>query len=109
MTLPPEPTSTRTVGRVTIVALITAQFFVTLDGSAVTVALPTIRDTLDANAMGLQWATLGNPIRHFLVILRGVYLKGTGLRELWPQFLAMALIAGAALTFATNRFRRSIA
>ena len=59
--------------------------------------------------VALQWATLGNPIRHFLVILRGVYLKGTGLRELWPQFLAMALIAAAALTFATNRFRRSIA
>ena len=59
--------------------------------------------------VALQWATLGNPIRHFLVILRGVYLKGTGLRELWPQFLAMALIAGTALTIATNRFRRSIA
>lgn len=57
----------------------------------------------------LQWATLANPVRHFLVILRGVFLKGTGLAELWPQYLAMAAIAFAALTFATNRFRHSIA
>ncbi len=57
----------------------------------------------------LQWATLLNPIRHFLVILRGIFLKGTGLAELWPQYAAMAAITATALTLATTRFRQSIA
>ena len=59
--------------------------------------------------LGIQFVTYIVPLRYFLVILRGVYLKGTGFAELWPQFVAMALIAGTALAFATNRFRRSIA
>jgi drug efflux transport system permease protein len=57
----------------------------------------------------LQWATLVNPIRHFLFILRGIFLKGTGLAELWPQYAAMAAITTTALALATNRFRQSIA
>ena len=30
------------------------------------------------------------PLRHYLVIIRGVMLKGAGLRELWPHVLALA-------------------
>ena len=74
-----------------------------------TMVLSGMLSPVESMPEALQWGTLVNPIRHFLVILRGVYLKGTGLRELWPQYLAMALIAGTALTLATNRFRRSIA
>jgi ABC-2 type transport system permease protein len=54
----------------------------------------------------LQTATLLNPVRHFMVIVRGVFLKGLPtpdvLRSLWP----MALIAVATLTAATWLFRR---
>jgi ABC-2 type transport system permease protein len=52
---------------------------------------------------------LVNPIKHFLDIMRGVFLKGTGLAELWPQYLALASLTGGALWLATDRFRRSIA
>jgi ABC-2 type transport system permease protein len=56
-----------------------------------------------------QWLSVVNPIRHFLDIVRGVFLKGTGLAELWPQYLALATLTTGALWLATNRFRRSIA
>lgn len=55
-----------------------------------------------------QYLTLLNPIRHFLDIVRGVFLRGTGLDVLWPQFLALALTAAALLTLATRRFRKRL-
>jgi ABC-2 type transport system permease protein len=55
----------------------------------------------------LQWLTLANPLRHFLEVVRGIFLKGEGLADLWPQFLVLAGMATAALTAATIRFARS--
>jgi ABC-2 type transport system permease protein len=37
-----------------------------------------------------QWVTYAIPLRYFLVILRGIFLKGVGLETLWPQALALA-------------------
>jgi ABC-2 type transport system permease protein len=51
----------------------------------------------------LQPLTYAIPLRYFLVIIRAVMLKGSGLPELWPNVLALALFAvglvgaGAAL------------
>ncbi len=39
---------------------------------------------------GIQVATYLIPLRYFLVILRGIFLKGVGLETLWPQVLALA-------------------
>ncbi len=50
-----------------------------------------------------QWITLANPIRHFLEIVRPVFLKGAGVAELWPQYLYLLIIA--ALGFAGARLR----
>jgi ABC-2 type transport system permease protein len=55
-----------------------------------------------------QYITLLNPIRHFLEIVRGVFLRGAGLEMLWPQFLALALLAAALLTAASWRFRKRL-
>ena len=38
----------------------------------------------------VQILTYANPLRYFLVIIRGVFLKGIGLDILWPQMLALA-------------------
>lgn len=51
-----------------------------------------------------QWITLVNPIRHFLEVVRGVFLKGVGLEVLWPQVLALTGMAAALLWAATRRF-----
>src|SRR5581483_11183220 len=33
-----------------------------------------------------QWLTLVNPVRHYLEIVRAIFLKGTGFTPLWPQY-----------------------
>jgi ABC-2 type transport system permease protein len=53
-----------------------------------------------------QWITLINPLRYFLVIVRGIFLKGTGFKELWPQFLALAFLGSAFLTYSVTRFKK---
>ena len=49
------------------------------------------------------------PMRYYLVILRGVFLKGTGLAVLWPQALALVALGVAILGLARLRFRRRLA
>ncbi len=56
-----------------------------------------------------QWITLANPVRHFLEIVRGIFLKGHGLGDIWPQLLVLTAMAAAVLFAATRRFRRTIA
>jgi ABC-2 type transport system permease protein len=56
-----------------------------------------------------QWITLLNPVRHFLEIVRAIFLKGEGLASLWPQFLALAVMAVAVLRFAVVRFPKTMA
>ena len=55
-----------------------------------------------------QRLTLANPLRHFLEIVRGVFLKGAGLRELWVQFTVLTAMAVTGLFVATRRFRRTL-
>jgi len=55
-----------------------------------------------------QRLTLANPLRHFLEIVRGIFLKGAGLRELWVQFTVLSAMAVAGLVVATRRFRRTL-
>lgn len=56
----------------------------------------------------LQWATYLVPLRYFVVILRGVFLKGVGLEVLWPQAAALAVLASAVLAAARARFSRQL-
>ncbi|ASV99092.1 ABC transporter permease [Paraburkholderia aromaticivorans] len=56
----------------------------------------------------LQWITLINPLRYFLVVLRSVFLKGTGFAVLWPQLAAMAALGAFMLTLSVLRFRKSL-
>lgn len=55
-----------------------------------------------------QELTLLNPLRHFLEVIRGIFLKGSGLRELWPQFTLLALMATAGVVGATRRFKATL-
>ena len=48
------------------------------------------------------------PLRYYLVILRGVFLKGVGLAVLWPQALALVVMGVAILGLARLRFRRRL-
>jgi len=49
------------------------------------------------------------PLRYFLVILRGIFLKGVGLEILWPQALALLAWGMVVLTLATLRSSKRLA
>jgi len=53
-----------------------------------------------------QWLTLLNPMRHYLEIVRGVFLKGVGLSALWTQYAALGAMGVAVLGLAAARFRQ---
>jgi ABC-2 type transport system permease protein len=56
----------------------------------------------------VQWVTNLLPARHFLVIVRGIFLKGNGLAQLWPQVLLLAGIAALTLGLASKKFRKKL-
>ncbi len=56
----------------------------------------------------IQYLTYGNPLRYFLVIIRGIFLKGNGLAILWPELLALLAIGTAVFTVSVLRFRRTL-
>ncbi len=56
----------------------------------------------------MQMLTYLDPLRYFLIVIRSVYLKGTGLDVLWPQLAAMAAIGAIMLTVSIFRFHKSL-
>jgi ABC-2 type transport system permease protein len=56
----------------------------------------------------LQQLTYLDPLRYFLDVLRGVYLKGVGLEALWPQMAAMGVFGVIMLTISVMRFQKSL-
>jgi ABC-2 type transport system permease protein len=56
----------------------------------------------------LQWFTLINPLRYFLVIIRAEFLKGVGVDALWPDLSALALLGVGMFTLSILRFRKSL-
>ncbi len=55
----------------------------------------------------IQYATYLIPLRYFLVIVRGIFLKGIGLELLWPQAAAMTAWGVAVLALAVARSRKT--
>jgi ABC-2 type transport system permease protein len=48
------------------------------------------------------------PASYFVPISRGMFLKGIGFEDLWPQALALVVLLGATLFVATRLFRQSL-
>jgi ABC-2 type transport system permease protein len=55
-----------------------------------------------------QWVTVLNPVRHFLEVVRGVFLKDAGFAALWPQFISLSALAIATLSLAVIRFPKTL-
>jgi len=56
----------------------------------------------------LQYITYANPLRYFLIIIRGVFLKGNGLDILWPEMLALAILGGLTILLSSLRFQKRL-
>jgi ABC-2 type transport system permease protein len=55
-----------------------------------------------------QWLTLLNPLRYYMVIIRGIFLKGVGIDVLWPQLAALGGLGAALLALAVRRFQKTL-
>ncbi len=53
----------------------------------------------------LQTLSLASPLRHYMDVILGVFLKGAGVAELWPQTLALAAIGAPLFALAAIIFR----
>jgi ABC-2 type transport system permease protein len=57
----------------------------------------------------IQYLTWLNPLRHFLVIIRSIFLKGVGFEVLWVQIVALAALGCGILAIAVYRFHKTVA
>ena len=62
----------------------------------------------EAMPAAAAWVGLILPLTHFLIIMRGIVLKGVGLAELWPQTLALVGFSALFITFSTLRFHKQM-
>lgn len=53
-----------------------------------------------------QVVTYAIPPRYFIEIMRALYLRGTPVAELWPQFAALAVLAAGFCTTAALTYRK---
>jgi ABC-2 type transport system permease protein len=56
----------------------------------------------------VQWLTWLNPLRYFMEIVRGVFLKGSGIDQLWPQLVALAVMGSAIVVFSALQFHKRL-
>jgi len=56
----------------------------------------------------IQWLTHLIPLRYYLVIVRGIFLKGNGFAILWPQVAVLLLFGAAILGLSALRFKKRL-
>jgi len=57
----------------------------------------------------IQWLTYLLPLRYYFTIIRGIFLKGSGLLVLWDEALALLIIGLTVLALSILRFRKRLA
>jgi ABC-2 type transport system permease protein len=57
---------------------------------------------------GIQYVTYAIPVRYYATIIRGIFLRGSGLDVLWPQALVLAAMGTSILALAALRFRKRL-
>jgi ABC-2 type transport system permease protein len=93
-----------TISRTQQEATMTSQFFVMqpmmqLSGFAFPIAnMPKV----------VQVITLIMPLRYFMTIVRGIFLKGVGMAALWRDALSLLVLGLVLLTVAVSRFHKKL-
>ena len=85
-------------------ALMTAQFFVFFP----MIFLSGFTFPIENMPYAIQLVTYFVPLRYFLEIIRGLFLKGVGMEVLWPQALALVAFGVSILGLSINRFQKRI-
>jgi ABC-2 type transport system permease protein len=63
---------------------------------------------IESMALPIQFFTYLFPIRYYLVILRGVILKGVGFSVLYPEALILLMFALLLITISALRFKKKV-
>ncbi len=58
--------------------------------------------------LAVQYLTYLNPVRYFMEIVRGIFLKGIGLTVLWPQVMALLVIGTTLVGLSVLRFHKRL-
>lgn len=58
--------------------------------------------------VAVQYLTYLNPVRYFMEIVRGLFLKGVGVETLWPQMLSLFAFGSAVLALSALRFHKRL-
>ncbi len=61
---------------------------------------------IESMPRSLQIASLASPLRHYMEVILGVFLKGAGFAQLWPQMLALVAIGAVLFASSVFAFRR---
>jgi ABC-2 type transport system permease protein len=56
----------------------------------------------------LQLISYAVPLRYFLIVVRGIVLKGVGAQALWPEIAALTVFAVVIMGAAAMRFRKRL-
>lgn len=56
----------------------------------------------------VQYLTYLNPLRYFVEIVRGIFLKGVGISVLWPQMTVLAVYGTTILFLSASRFEKKL-
>jgi ABC-2 type transport system permease protein len=56
----------------------------------------------------VQYLSYLNPLRYFMEIVRGVFLKGVGIEVLWPKMLCLTVYGVVVLSLAAARFHKTL-
>jgi len=84
-------------------AMLTAMFFL-----LPAIFLSGFMFPLDTMPFVLQLVSYGIPLRYFLVITRGIMLKGSNAQVLMPEIIALAICAVVIISAAVLRFRKQL-
>ncbi|MEX2189074.1 MAG: ABC transporter permease [Bacteroidota bacterium] len=93
-----------TISRTQQQAMMTAQFFIFFPF----IFLSGFTFPIDNMPPVVQVITYVVPLRYFITIVRGLFLKGVGLEILWPQALALLAFGLAILSLAVARFQKRL-
>ena len=63
---------------------------------------------LEAMPVVLRWVSYAVPLRYYLIVVRGIILKGSGLTALGPEVFALSIFAMIMLSAAATRFRKRL-
>ncbi len=92
-----------TISRTQQQAMLTAFFFIPPN-----IVLSGLIFPIESMPRAIQYITYLIPLRYFLVIVRGIFLKGVGLDAIWREGLVLLLLGLGALSLSILRFRRRL-